>query len=187
MIKRKPMGRKGIRKATRGKISPVVKSKHKKRGIAPKKKKQTKIGLWREWNVPDWAYHRYEGMRGVYWFWFSRTIRERDYERWSGKCMTCGKYVEKGSDQAGHLFAARNCGFRLLFEPMNVHLQHSKCNNPRFTPSAGVFNALNIEKRYGEGTIARLAQKKEERTKEWTKEQYTKEIQKLPAYQASLQ
>ena len=100
--------------------------------------------------------------------------------------MTCGLYVEKGSDQAGHLFAARNCGFGLLFHPMNVHLQHSKCNNPRFTPSAGVFNALNIEKRYGAGTIAQLATLKETKQKEWNKAKYEEEIKKLPAYQQSL-
>ena len=110
----------------------------KPRKISRKKRKVSKISLWRAWNVPDWAYHRYEGLKGVYWYWFSRTVRDRDYEKYGGICMTCDGYVEEGSDQAGHLFAARNCGFALLFHPLNVHLQHSKCNNPRFTPSAGV-------------------------------------------------
>src|SRR3990172_7506544 len=76
--------RKGIKRATRGTKRSSKSSLGRKRGIAPKKRKQTKIGLWREWNVPDWAYHRYEGLKGIYWFWFSRTIRERDYERYSG-------------------------------------------------------------------------------------------------------
>lgn len=160
----------------------------KRKGIKrkPKKRKQSKISLWREWNVPDWAYHRYEGLKGVYWFWFSRTIRDRDYERYSGLCMTCGRFVERGQDQAGHLLAARNCGFALLFHPLNVHLQHSKCNNPRFTPQAGVLNALNIGKRYGHETIAQLLTLKETKTKEWNKQKYEEEIRKLPAYQQSL-
>jgi len=177
---------KGIKRATGGSKRLVGARKPLKRGIAPKKRKQTKIGLWREWNVPDWAYHRYEGLKGVYWFWFSRTIRERDYERYSGLCMTCGRYVEKGSDQAGHLFAARNCGFGLLFHPKNVHLQHSKCNNPRFTPDAAAFNALAINKRYGEGTVETLAKIKGEKTKEWNKAEYESRIKQLPAYQSSL-
>jgi len=96
--------------------------------------------------------------------------------------MTCNQYVEKGDDQAGHLFAAKGCGFTLLFHPMNVHLQHSKCNNPRFTPSAGVFNAVNIEKRYGAGTVEKLAALKEEKSKEWNKATYEEEIRKLKAY-----
>ena len=138
MLKRKPIARGSKLRFKRGKAI--------KRG---KVRKPSKISLWRQWNVPDWAYHRYEGIKGVYWFWFSRTIRDRDYEKFSGKCITCGLYVERGSDQACHIFAAKNCGFALLFHPLNVHLGHSHCNNPRFTPDAGVSNALTMEKRYG--------------------------------------
>ena len=125
---------------------------------------------------------RYSGIKGVYWFWFSRTVRARDYKEHQGLCMTCNQYVEKGDDQAGHLFSAKGCGFTLLFHPMNVHLQHSKCNNPRFTPSAGIFNALNINKRYGPGTVEGLAELKGIKAKEWSKVRYEEEIKKLGAY-----
>ena len=97
--------------------------------------------------------------------------------------MTCNKFVKKGDDQAGHLFAAKGCGFTLLFHPLNVHLQHSKCNNPRFTPSAGIFNALNINKRYGPGTVEKLAELKGIKEKEWNTVKYEQEIAKLHAYQ----
>ena len=174
-------GRKKTLKRGIGRIERKLEPKAK---IKPKK--ASKIALWRLWNVPDWAYHRYEGIKGVYWFWFSRTIRVRDYEKFSGKCITCGLYVERGSDQACHIFAAKNCGFALLFHPLNVHLGHSHCNNPRFTPDAGVSNALTMEKRYGLDTLAELKALTQKRTKEWKREKYEEEIKKLPAYQQSL-
>ena len=181
MIKRTPMGRKSARIARKPKIARL-------RRIKPKKRKRaTKADFLRSWGIFPGTWMRYSGIRGIYWFWFSRTVRERDYKEHEGLCITCGKYVEKGSDQACHIFAASGCGFALLFHPLNVHLGHSKCNNPRFTPSAGVFNALNIEKRYGNGTIARLATLKENKTKEWNRQEYEERIRQLPAYQASLQ
>ena len=149
------------------------------KGIKPRK---TEIGLWREWFVPDGAYRRYRGLKGIYWYYFSKTIRTRDYEEHGGLCMTCLMPVEKGSDQCGHLFPAKDCGFGLLFHPLNNHLQHSKCNNPRLTPSAGILNTLNITKRYGVGTIEMLAEHKKQKTKEWNKKEYEKRIRKLPAF-----
>lgn len=142
-------------------------------------KKKSKISLWREWGVPDYAYHRYEGLKGIYWYYFSKSIRERDYRDHGGICMTCLKYVEKEVSQCGHLFAARDCGFALLFHPLNNHLQHSHCNNPRFTPGAGVLNAINIGKRYGQETLDMLAELKKENTKEWDKATYRKKIDEL--------
>lgn len=170
-LKRKPM-----KTASRKKSSA-------NRRIKPKKHK---IDLWREWNVPDKAYHRYSGLKGVYWYWFSRTVRERDYKEHAGLCMTCLTYVEKGDDQGGHLFAASKCGFALLFHPKNVHLQHSKCNNPRITPQAGVLNAIHIDQRYGAGTVELLAKLKEMKVKEWSKAEYEEKIRALPAYRESL-
>lgn len=155
-------------------------AKFKRRATKPRK---TKIGLWREWDVPDGAYHRYEGIKGVYWYWFSRTIRDRDYKLHGGLCMTCGEYVERGQDQCGHVFAAKDCGFALLFHLLNNHLQHAKCNNPRFTPSAGVLNGLTVDRRYGAGTIAILSVIKKQQTKEWSKQEYEDQIRKLKAYQ----
>ena len=149
-------------------------------------RRPSKADFLRSWGIYPGTWMRYSGIKGVYWFWFSRTVRERDYKEHGGICITCGKYVETETSNACHIFAARNCGFALLFHPLNVHLGHSRCNNPRFTPSAGVFNALNMEKRYGNGTIARLARKKNNKMKEWTKVQYEERIRQLPAYIATL-
>jgi len=164
----------------------AVKKPRKAKSTKPKKKKVTKTDFLRSWGIYPGTWVRYSGLKGVYWFWFSRTIRERDYEKFGGICMTCNKYVEKGQDQAGHLFAASKCGFGLLFHPKNVHLQHASCNNPRITPSAGVFNSLNIAKRYGEGTIEALAKIQGTKFKEWSKAEYEERIKKLPAYKKHL-
>ncbi len=165
--------KKGPRKLLKGPQKPLRRTKSKK----------TKIALFREWGVPDAAYRRYSGIKGVYWYWFSKEIRARDYALFEGKCMTCLEYVDPKDSQCGHLFAARDCGFTLLFHPKNNHLQHSSCNNPRFTPSAGIHNAINIEQRYGSGTIAELAQLKSLKGKEWSKSGYAVKIAELESYQ----
>lgn len=147
-----------------------------------KKKKQTKADFLRSWGIFPGTWMRYTGIKGVFWFWFSREIRDRDYKKYDGMCITCDTYVEKGSDQACHIFAASKCGFDLLFNPLNVHLGHSKCNNPRFTPSAGVYNGINLEKRYGNGIVEILAETKHTHTKEWKKIEYEQRIRELPSY-----
>lgn len=150
------------------------------------KKKQTKADFLRSWGLPPTQWLRYTGIKGVYWCYFSRFVRERDYLLYGGLCMTCGEYVEKGSDQAGHLFPAKNCGFALLFHPLNVHLQHSKCNNPHFTPNAGVYNAYNIDKRYPKILDELLAIKAQGINKEWKRSEYEEKIKALPTYQQTL-
>lgn len=167
----------------------TVEAYPRRKKLKPKTKKPRKtiVSLWREWGVPDGAYRRYTGLKGVYWYWFSKSIRNRDYKEWGGLCMTCNEYVEKGQDQCGHVFAAKDCGFELLFHPLNNNLQHASCNNPRFTPSAGLYNGVTVDARYGSGTVASLAAiKKSSTLKEWKKSEYEYLIPQLPAYQESL-
>lgn len=170
-IKRKGVKRLKFAKITQKAIKPRV-----------KRKKVSKAAFYRSWGIFPGTWIRYSGIKGVYWYYFSKTIRNRDYKEHGGLCMTCLKPVERGQDQAGHLFAAKNCGFALLFHPLNVHLQHSKCNNPRFTPSAGIYNTLHIAHRYGNKAIAQLLNLKETKTKEWSKTEYETKIKELEAY-----
>lgn len=144
-----------------------------------KARKLTKVGLKRVWGVPDNAYTRFSGLKGIYYYYFSRWIKQRDYAQFGGKCITCLQYVEPEQAQCGHIFAAKDCGFALLFHPLNNSLQHSKCNNPIFTPSASIMNCLNIEKRYGAGTIQRLADLKGIGSKEWSKSEYEIKIKEI--------
>lgn len=177
-------------KSPRGARSGLKRTSYLRRGKSALKRKikprKTNADFLRSWGIFPGTYIRYKGLKGVYWFWFSRTVRERDYKEHKGLCMTCLQYVEKGQDQGGHLFPASKCGFALLFHPKNVHLQHSHCNNPRITPQAGVLNAIHIDQRYGAGTVEMLAKLKGLVIKEWGAAEYRKRICELPAYKASL-
>lgn len=181
MIKRTSFGLgRGVKRAARGSIRLKVKRKHLKR------RKTTKADFYRSWGMNPYTYIRYSGLKGVYWHYFSKMIRERDYRQEGGLCMTCEKYVEKGQDQCGHFFPAANCGFLLLFEPLNNHLQHASCNNPRFTPQAGIYNSRTLTKRYGPDIIDILETiKKTPNQKEWNKAEYERRIKELPTYIAA--
>lgn len=172
-LKRKPM------KVTKS----VSRLKHARKGHFKRKKRQTGADLKRTWGVHPKAWMRYTGIKGIYWHYFSRHIRERDYEEHGGLCMTCNQFVENGQDQCGHFFPARNCGIDLLFHPLNNHLQHSKCNNPRFSPHAGIYNTSNLLQRYGRDIVEKLeAIKVRKNQKEWSKQEYADHIKLLPTY-----
>ena len=179
MIKRKT-----FRIARKPKKGTFKRSKLKKRGKA---RKASKISLWRQYNVPDWAYHRYEGERGIYWFWLSRDVRQSEFEKWDGRCLTCLMRLEDWRDgDCGHVVPSANCGEFLRFHRKNLTLQHKKCNNPHFTPDAGLRNAIHYDQRYGAGAIEKLLALKATKTKPPTKKQYEQLIKALPAYQQSL-
>lgn len=143
------------------------------------KPKLSKVGLKRLWGLSDTAYMRYTGLKGIYWHYFSKSIRKRDYQEYEGKCITCNEYVEPGQDQCGHFFAAKDCGFALLFHPLNNHLQHAKCNNPRFTPSAGIYNTINFLMRYGQEEFDKLLKLKKLSTQAWSKAEYEEKIRAI--------
>ena len=174
---------KGIRRATRGSKRPSKRSKPKKRA------KTTEADLKRQWGVPVKTQLRYKGIKGIMWYWTSISVRQRDMELFNGECIDmCGKFAENWWDfDAGHFIPASNCGFGLLFDRKNLHGQLKACNNPRFSPHSPIGYALGLDKRYGAGTAAALFKRKGEKTKEWKKEEYAKQIKLLPAYQASLQ
>jgi len=187
MIKRTPMGRNSARIVRKAVKRPFKRSLGKKRGIAPKKRKQSKIALWRSWNVPDYAYHRYEGLRGVLWYWMSRDVRQSEFEKWDRRCLTClGRLDDWRDGDCGHVIPSANCGEYLRFHRKNLTLQHKKCNQPRFTPDAGIRNAIHYNQRYGAGAIEALLALKTKKQKVPTKKQYEQLIKEIPAYQASL-
>lgn len=151
----------------------------KRKGRKGRVKKRTEADLKREWGMHPKAWMRYSGLKGIYWHFFSKSIKERDYKEHGGRCITCLMPVDREDAQTCHTFAARNCGFTLLFHPLNNHLGHSKCNNPRFNPGAGVLDGLHVEQRYGAGTIEKLAALKGNKGKEWSKEEYITRLKEL--------
>lgn len=153
-----------------------------------KKKKRTKISIWREWLVPDGAYHRYEGLRGIYWYWLSRDVRKKEWEKYNGLCLTCLEQVDDWRNgQCGHVIASHGCGEFLRFNRINLSLQHDYCNNPRITPNASALNAIHYDQRYGQGSWQRLWDMRKTESKTPTQEQYRELISKLDSYKEALQ
>jgi hypothetical protein len=142
--------------------------------------------LWREWLVPDGAYRRYKGLRGILWYWLSRDVRKDEWERY-GVCITCLEPVEDWHyADCGHMVDAANCGEYLRFLRRNLALQHKKCNNPRFTPSAMALNAVHYDQRYGQGAWEKLYALKKKECKEPTQGEYKDLIRALPSFQEAL-
>jgi len=173
MLKRKPLPRKP-RKISR---KPIKRSRF------------TEADLKRQWNVPVITQLRYKGLKGIMWYWTSVSVRQYDFLMYDGECIDmCGKRAENWWDfDCGHFIPAANCGSGLFFDRMNVHGQLKACNNPRFSPHSPIGYALGLDKRYGAGTAEALFKRKGKKTKEWSKEEYARQIKKLPAYITSLQ
>lgn len=126
------------------------------------KKKQTKKSLLRQWGLPEsfqWRSLAYKQpyQKGIYWYWFSIFIRQRDVEKW-GTCISCDKPITMHCD-AGHFMPAADCGRDLLFDPINVNAEHKYCNAFDKTHLLGYEE--NLDKRYGEGTAKKLRERRQ--------------------------
>ena len=151
-----------------------------KRGGFKKGKNKKDTALAKEYGA-EIKYWRYRGRKGIYWFFLSQYIRQRDFKKYK-TCISCGK--EFGSwreSQAGHYAPAGNCGFGLLFSKDNINAECAPCNNPRFSPGKLIPYRANLVKRYGEKHVKKIDQLyyKKEIVKEWTQLEYNAEILKL--------
>lgn len=155
--------------------------KRKKARTATGHIKGSKVALWASYGLTVPPYVRYAGRKGIYWWLFSRKIRQRDFKKFGGKCIDqCGGVAQSWQEfQAGHFVAAGFCGFGLLFDEMNVHGQLPKCNNPRISPMASIGFARGIDERYGVGTADKLMVRRREINKEWGQVEYDKRIKEM--------
>ncbi len=173
--------------AAKGSKRPAKARKPLKTTPRTKKPRKTEIGLWREWLVPDNAYHRYKGLRGIFWYWLSRDVRQSEWEKWDKLCLTCLEPVENWEDgQCGHIVASAGCGEYLRFNKINLTLQHGHCNNPRFTPMGAALNAINYNLRHGTGAYEKLLTMRKIEAKEPRKSEYPDLIRSLSSYQSRL-
>ena len=147
----------------------------------PLKKKATKADLWHQYGLEKPSYVRYSGRKGVYWWLFSRQVRQRDFDQFGGVCVDqCGKKALSWYEfDAGHYVAASKGGFGLLFDPMNVHGQLKACNNPTFSPHSSIGFGHGIDLRYGEGTAKKLWERRTQTTKEWSQREYDTKIRAM--------
>ena len=152
-----------------------------KRKSPNKRKKQTKVGLWREYGLEMPPKPRYTGRKGIYWYLLSLYTRKRDFEQF-GRCISCGKKVDSYQDfDAGHYAPAGNCGFALLFLPLNVNGECKGCN--AFDSGHLIGYEKNLTERYGDVAVDNLKQmyihRHRNTTKEWTQIQYDTKIREL--------
>lgn len=151
------------------------------------KAKTSKADLWREFGLERPSSPRYEGLKGIYWWLFSRKRRQEDFRKYGGECIDqCGKFASTWQDfDGGHFISAGQCGFGLLFDPLNVHGQLKACNNPTWSPNSSIGFARGIDKRYGAGTSEALYERyrdahfKGKTTKQWGEREYRQRIIQL--------
>lgn len=158
------------------------------------KKKQTKRDVCRNWGIPETVKTfnlRYQNPieKGILWFFFSLFIRKRDVKKY-GTCISCGREITVESCDAGHFAPTANCGFDLLFDPLNVNAECSHCNAWDEMHLLGY--AKNLDKRYGEGTAENIKIRREcyrerkpypdrtmPRIKDWTRVEYEQKLSLL--------
>lgn len=154
-------------------------------------KKQSKADFLRSWSLPypsfQWHHLRYKTPpeKGVYWYWFSLWVRERDVKEW-GTCISCGKPIAVDTADCGHFVAASGCGRDLLFDPMNCHAECGRCNAFDENHLHGYERGLVT--RYGADLPAQLKARfyeyRDSKTpvKDWKGSEYAVKIKELPNY-----
>lgn len=162
------------------------------------KKKRTVADILREYKIPEarikaggaksWLRYVNPIEKGVYWYWLSLYVRERDVKKY-GTCISCGRTITMDNSQGGHFMPARDCGRDLLFDLQNVNAECESCNAFDETHLLGY--AEGLDERYGEGTANELRAR---RTlylnqskngvvfKDWKGPEYGEKIRALPNY-----
>lgn len=154
--------------------------------------KQSKADFLRGWYLPypsfKWDHLRYKNPpeKGVYWYYLSLFIRERDVKQY-GTCISCGKEITVDTCDAGHFIPASACGRDLLFDPMNVHAECPRCNAWDESHMLGYERGLT--ERYGEDLVKQLKQRfflykyHSSPVKDWKWHEYAEKIKALPTYE----
>lgn len=158
------------------------------------KKKESKAAFLRFWGITDpvklkagftWLRYKNPPEKGVYWYYFSLFIRQRDIERW-GTCISCGREITMENSNAGHFMPADDCGRDLLFDPLNVNAECEHCNAWDDTHLLGY--AENLDVRYGHGTARTLRARRDAYKnspnvlKDLKASEYAEKIKELSSY-----
>lgn len=191
-MERKPIIRKTYLKRPKLASKPLKRKdvvKVPKKKTARQMRLSKDLALKREWLVPENSGPmRYAGLRGIYWYWLSRDVRKKEWDKY-GVCITCLEPIEdwRVNCDCGHILASSFCGEYLRLNPINLTIQHKKCNNPRFSPHAGVANALNIDKRHGVGYMENLYSLRKKEAKCPTTNEYKELIRNLDSYKQTVE
>lgn len=161
------------------------------------KKKLSKADLMRSFGIPEervkmgasWLRYKNPAEKGLYWYWFSIYIRQRDIKKY-GTCIACDKPITMENSNAGHFMPAEDCGRDLLFDELNVNAECQKCNAWDSTHLLGY--AENLDRRYGNGTAMKLRSRratyKASRVpvKDWNRTEYSRKIEAIKLSTAAL-
>lgn len=125
----------------------------------PKRKKAPKVSkaeFNRSWGIPGAYRLRWRGLRGVVWYFMSRSIRKEEFEEYGGKCVSCPVILARWEDGqlAHYISVSRSLGMSLIRK--NVALSCARCNNPTWSPDASIPFGVEIDRRYGNGTALSL-------------------------------
>jgi hypothetical protein len=114
--------------------------------------------------VPEWFKKLPAGAHGSSviqkkaWTFISRMVRQRDFETWGGKCVSCSRILQSWKDmQCGHYIAWANCNGVFKYHTENLAGQCSHCN----TTSDGVIGlefSEELKRRHGPHILAELRQ-----------------------------
>jgi len=132
-----------------------------------------------------WLRYKNPPEKGVYWYYFSLFVRQRDVEKY-GKCISCNRPITVETSQAGHFMPAADCGRDLLFDEINVNAECNHCNAWDSTHLLGY--AENLDKRYGPGTALTLRARRDtykglgKPLKDWKAVEYADKIRALSSY-----
>ena len=154
-----------------------------------RKKKKSKAQIIRDWGMGDYRSSnlRYKTPieKGIYWYWFSLHVRQRDVEQY-GTCISCNKPITVDTCDAGHYIPASSCGRDLLFDPLNVPAECSRCN--AFDEGHLFGYEKGLIERYGEETVNNLKDRYFEYKnggvlKDFKGSEYAEKIKQLSSYQ----
>ena len=124
-----------------------------KRLTAPKK------GISKGYQIPQWfrsiplGSHGNSPTQKRYWKVISDFVRQRDFEKYKGRCVSCDHRFESYKEaQGGHFLPWGACNSYFKFDISNVHAQCSTCNYELKKSHAEVGHAFGeeLKRRYGE-------------------------------------
>lgn len=158
-------------------------------------KKQSDVDFLRSWGITNPNFRkkhlRYQNPpeKGVYWYWFSLDIRQRDCQAY-GTCISCGKPITVDTCDAGHFAPAGSCGRDLIMDPMNVHAECGRCN--AFDEGHLLGYRRGLISRYGQSLVDDLERRyfeyKESKDilKDFKGHEYAEKIKALSSYKQAM-
>jgi hypothetical protein len=140
----------------------------------------TQADFKRSWGIDAKKSLRYNGIKGVYWYYFSIDVRKSDFMKYDGRCISCNKKQRDWREtDAGHFIPASSSR-GMQFIRKNVNMQCKACNGPFANKKATAAGyAYYLNKRYGAGTSDELYEMKDKVMHEWSDEEYAAALKRL--------